>query len=243
MRRFLILGCVSFMGMASSYADVIKECPEPKNIVPEIIWEVTPLEVSTVLSVRELMLKSNKPINFESNSFKTTLGYYTGESTVSVSPSLMKTTMKNSRGDVKVCYNLEGVKIKISYTPKIYIASEAMQYHCTKSRVYEHELKHYNIDVVAYNRLPKFMKDYGYKNLMKLNYITDESQVMSVISKTSSEVSEYIKLHTRPHHELMDTEENYKREMDLCSVQENKSLIGLIRNGQNAAGVVRYNVF
>lgn len=231
------------MGIVNSYAQVSRDCPEPQVVIPEIVWDVTPLEVKTNLSVREIMIKNDKHINFAENSFKTTLGYYTGESTVSVTPSLMKTTLRNSRGNVKVCYNLEAVKIKIAYTPKIYIASEAMQFYCTKARVYEHELKHYNIDVIAYNRLPKFMKDFGYKNLMKLNYISDESQVMPVISKTSEDISEYIKLHTRPHHEVMDTDENYKREMDLCSDKENRSLIQLIRNGQNAAGVVRYNVF
>lgn len=174
--------------------------------------------------------------------FQATLGLYQGYKAISVEPKVMKTTY----GSGRVCYTLEDVIIKITYRPKIFLAIEAMQYQCTKARVYEHELKHHDIDVTALNLLPQFMRNGGYKNYETLNYLSSnsterENQVRVVVERGIDEIFNFIEAQTKPYHSKMDTDENYEKEMNYCSNEENKRLFALIRNGENKKSVVIRN--
>lgn len=191
----------------------------------------------------ELMPVPNGQYNYRwQKTFQATLGLYQGYKAISVEPKVMKTTYGNG----KVCYNLEDIIIKITYRPKIFLALEAMQYQCTKARVYEHELKHHDIDVTALNLLPQFMKNTGYRNYEALGSLSPnlserENQARVVIERGINEIFDFIEAQTKPYHSKMDTDANYEKEMNYCSEDENKRLMTLIRNGENKKGITIRN--
>ena len=188
----------------------------------------------------ELMPSSNGgQYNYRwQKTFHATLGLYQGYKSISIAPEVMKTTY----GSGRVCYTLNDIVVTVAYRPKIFLAVEAMQFQCTKARVYEHELKHHDIDVTALNLLPQFMRNIGYKNYENLNYLSSnkdaiEGQVKAIVDRGIAEIFDFLQAQTKPHHAKLDTNENYEKEMNYCSNEENKRLFTLIRNGENAKGV------
>lgn len=245
-RRFFLPVTLTLGTIGVANANINEDCPSPLKVTPKVVWFADQVKVHTNYTVRNLM--QIKKESYDSNKpFSATLGMYIGNRTIKISPKISKTTITQGRYR-KVCYSVEDLVVEIAYKPEIYLALEAMQFHCTKSRVYEHELKHHNVDVLALNRVPEYMKTHGMRHLNKINALSDDGErqqreIEILLNRTIDDLGKYLDVHTKPHHSQMDTESNYEKEMNYCSKEENIKLMTMIKNGGNPQNVSVYDRF
>lgn len=227
-KRFIISGALLFAFMTAASAS---ECDDVKTVIPEMKWDFKELKVVTNQGTRELDSYVNNGSN-NSRKAPAVLGLFKPKYTFSLHPTVLRT---ESAG--KTCYRLKEANIVFKVEPTIFLSREAMQFACTKARVYRHELKHYNIEIEALNKVPEFIKTYLPKKLEKLNYTSKETfdrDVQIITNEIVKDIHGFIKMHTKFDHADLDTPENYKYEESQCDEQENEDLYELIRNGNSS---------
>lgn len=198
-----------------------ENCNE-KVINPEINVNINPLKVDWERSVNYLRLTSisegHNPI-----------GMYTGTKEIKIAPTY---TINKRLFGSGVCAQLNTIKINIDVSPVIYISTEAQQYACTKKRVYEHEIMHYNIDIKAINKASDYLKNQVRQNYTSALIVANNTEINEKMGELNNliikAVFEYIRNESSPFHEKLDTTENYKKESTYCSDMENIALTELI---------------
>lgn len=198
-----------------------ENCNE-KIINPDIYVKLNPLKIDQEKNVSYL----RSPAMSEGHS---PIGMYMGNKEIKIAPTYTLNKRLFSSG---MCAQLNSVKINIEINPVIYISTEAQQYACTKQRVYEHEMTHYNIDMKAVDKVSDYLKKEVLENYTSALIVSNEAEINARMDKLNNQIIksgfEYIKSESSPFHARLDTPENYKKESTYCSEIENVALTGLI---------------
>lgn len=198
-------------------------CPEV-NLKPDVKIDISNLQINQQLSVGQLARLPST--HHEATAFP--IGLYIGEKSFHVEPYY-----KSYSNGHEVCAVLSNFKLVIQLNPVIYISQEAQKFSCTYNRVYEHEMKHYKIDLMALQKLSQHLPNKLTSLYSKPVWGSSKQSVQQQINQTAQELNQYVaqflEVETDPYNQQLDTMDNYRKEAQICSNPENVALLQLIK--------------
>jgi hypothetical protein len=216
--KLLILG--GFLTNTPVYS---QECPKPLGNF-DVQVNMTPIRYEYGYTSRQIeSVKGNKNPNL--------LGLFSSDVLINVQPSFKVTPI----GHNYYCMTVSSLLVKIKINPIIYIAREAQQFSCTKQRVEQHELLHYQFEVNTASRAKPFIINMGQNYFSQVFYVSNQEEVdkiSSLLKKKSSDfinaIGHHFESSTNALHAKIDSRQNYEYESSFCSVQENATLHKLL---------------
>lgn len=134
------------------------------------------------------------------------------------------------------CAVIETLNITAQSNSEIYISKEAQSFPCTKNRVLAHEYKHHMFNKEGMNLLSSYGREIASKITNKTYLGNSKEDIDQQIKNKTSVLNKYLldftSLNSRVNDEKIDTEQNYKNEQQICSLEENKALMNLLMAGQ-----------
>lgn len=215
-----LLGLGIFLINSLAYA---QQCPKPLGNF-DVQVNMAPIRYEYSYTSRQIeSVKGNKNPNL--------LGLFNSDALINVQPSFKVTPL----GQNYYCMTVSSLLVKIQINPVIYIAREAQQFSCTKQRVEQHELLHYQFEVNTAARAKPFIIDLGNNYFSQVFYVSNQEEVdkiSSLLKKKNSDFINAIGHHfvssTNALHSKIDSRQNYEYESSFCSVQENSTLHKLL---------------
>ena len=196
------------------------------NIAPKVTINIKPLIIDQSKNVAYLTQLS------KDRGDHSPIGMYTADKNIRIQPFF---TVKTNRFTNNSCAELNEVKIIVDVTPIVYLSVESQQYQCTKNRVYAHEMTHYKIEMDALSNLNTYLTITASQRYNIVLNGSNEKEISQNIDKINKrvidETFDFIRKHTLPYHDQLDTIENYKKESSYCSNIENLYLSRLINGG------------
>lgn len=216
MKKLITLLSISTLSF-STFAN----CPGQTNINTQIILDVAPLIFDTSLLSRQL--KTSHMHGYYS------LGLYESQRSIQVNPQIQLITSPRTK---TTCSNVQGITVKITLNPKIYLAREILNFSCTSNRVKRHELQHHQFEIKSQidsetylkNMVLKHYKNQTFRNPQEAEYYYKQQNKYFM-----QEISDFYKNNTKNLHAMIDSKENYDREKAECSNAENRQLENLLR--------------
>lgn len=218
---------LTFFGLGllftSSYTFAQQQCTQPLENL-DVQLTMAPLKYEYQYTSRQIQsVKGNANPNL--------LGLFSGGKRIQLQPSYKMIPINQNQ----YCMIVSSVVVKVNINPIIYIAREAQQFPCTKQRVEQHELLHFQFEVNTISRAKPYIENMVRNYFNQTFYVTNQqeanqaSQLLKTRgSKLIDEVGEYFEKNTGPLHEQIDSQDNYKYEGSFCSVQENVMLHKLL---------------
>ncbi len=217
---FNLLGLGLFCIGSSAFA---QQCPQPLGNM-DIQVSMTPLKYEYQYTSRQIQsVKGNANPNL--------LGLFSGGKHIHIQPSYKIVPLAPN----KYCMVVSSATVKVTMNPIIYIAREAQQFPCTKQRVEQHELLHFQFETNAAAKAKPYIENILYNQLNQVFYVSNQQEVNQVSellkargNQVMNEISEYFENSTSRLHAQIDSEANYKYESSFCSVSENQMLHKLL---------------
>jgi hypothetical protein len=215
-----LCGLGIFLINTSVYA---QQCPKPLSNL-DVQVNMTPIRYEYGYTSRQIeSVKGNKNPNL--------LGLFNSDALINVQPSFKVTPL----GQNYYCMTVSSLLVKIQINPIIYIAREAQQFSCTKQRVEQHELLHYQFEVNTASRAKPFITDLANNYFSQVFYVSSQEEVdklSSLLKKKSSDfinaIGHHFETSSNGLHAKIDSRQNYEYESSFCSVQENATLHKLL---------------
>jgi hypothetical protein len=200
-----------------------QECPQPLGNL-DIQVNMNPIHYEYGYTSRQIeSVKGNKNPNL--------LGLFNSDALINVQPSFKVTSL----GKNYYCMTVSSLIVKVNIHPIIYIAKEAQQFSCTKQRVEQHELLHYQFEVNTASKAKPFINNLANSYFNQPFYVTNQDEVdkiSSILKKKSSDfinaIGQHFENSSNPLHAKIDSRQNYEYESSFCSVQENATLHKLL---------------
>lgn len=215
-----LLGLILFVMSTHSLA---QQCPQPLGNL-DVQINVEPLRYEYQYTSRQIQ-------SVKENTNQTLLGLYSGNKAINIQPSFKITQLAPN----SYCMSVSSSLVRVNITPIIYIAKESQQFPCTKQRVEQHELLHFQFELNAASKAKSIIEKMANKYFNQQFYVLNQqevNQVSDILKKRGNdfmnEIGNYFEKNTTPLHDKIDSQENYKYESSFCSVQENAMLNKLL---------------
>lgn len=198
----------------------LSSCPAPAPIDVDINFTHTPPAYVRSQNARSLSARKSTPSH--SGRRRTTLGLTQGKLSYNYQANYDALTQNDSGA---TCFVLRSLQVNIKYKPTIFIASDYRNSGCALSVIDTHENKHVAIDMRAIREmLPRLKRDMmtaaqnvGARGPFPRRMLNDEKKraskpIFDKLKALMKDLSE-----TRlSRHEIIDSDENYAREMAPC---------------------------
>jgi len=201
-----------------------QQCPKPLGNV-DIQINMAQIRYEYGYTSRQIeSVRGNKNPNL--------LGLFTANSSIHVQPLFKITPLTNN----SYCMAVSSLAVKVNINPSIYIAREAQQFPCTKQRIEQHELLHYQFEVNSASRAKPFIAEIANKYFTQVYYVMNQQEVDQIAnmlktknSQFINDVGHYFENSSNHLHSKIDNPSNYEYESSFCSVNENNSLHKLLK--------------
>jgi hypothetical protein len=211
-----ILNLLGFSLFLASHQVFAQQCPQPLTKL-DVQLNMAPLKYEYEYTSRQIQ-------NVKGNVNPNLLGLFSGAKSINVQPSYKIVPISQNQ----YCMVVSSAVVRININPIIYIARESQQFPCTKQRVEQHELLHFQFEVNSASRAKAYIESIANNYYGQIFYVFNQQEINQVSevlrtrsSKFINEISDYFERSTNPLHAQIDSQENYKYESSFCSVQEN----------------------
>lgn len=166
--------------------------------------------------------KRSRDLISEFNKSEYTLGYF--HSTLTVGKRSIFTTFTDNKNS---CTDLTKLQLNLQFKPIIYISKEAQSFKCTFDRTITHEHTHYQIEKSSFLMLLQKIDVIVKKHFDDFNdkkYINRDAEMDIRLNALINDINLTLESQTKLQHSLLDTEENYVKESQVCDEKENELL-------------------
>lgn len=221
----MILRTVTTPIIAGFFASMLS-CPQQQPINVNVELSKPPLVVDnnkSQLRLRKLRSISNSP---HYNGKFPIVGGIT-DSRIKLAYDLALSTSTNTILQ-QSCIWIKEIKVKITYSPTMYISRDYSPDSCKYQEIYDHEIKHINVDIDVVNNMAPYMQDVAIETAKKWMtpkpLETDKLDAMKKkisksINDTLYKAMDIMRLHLEEKQKRVDTEDEYKRISDACPTE------------------------
>lgn len=214
--------------LSPAYAQSSKEninnavCPK---ITPTFTVEYaeTPILYDTSISSKELQkIYKNK---------ESTLGYFHSNLIIEKTSTF---TQYEEESNNNTCLELSHIRFKLLFKPSIFISSDVKKYDCTFARVLDHENQHYLIERKGIRAVLERIQPIIRHEILNFNNQNDENKesknerldehIQSIVDSIYNSLDD----ENTNKHNMLDSEDNYMQEANLCSPEENEKIFNII---------------
>ncbi len=221
----MILRTITAPILAGLFAGILS-CPQQQPINVNVELSKPPLVVDnhkSQLRLRKLRAVSNSP---HYNGKFPIVGGIT-DSRIKLAYDLIFSTSTNTTLK-QSCIWIKDINIKITYAPTMYISRDYSPDSCKYQEIYDHEIKHINVDIDTVNSMAPYMQDVAIetaKQWMEPEIIKThkldamKNKISKSINDNLNKAMNVMRLHLEEKQRRVDSEHEYNRISEACPTE------------------------